>query len=39
MPQIIDGKIYIAPDIILINKETKKPMTEKEYSEYLKKRK
>ena len=33
MPEIIDGKIYVAPGMVLINKKTEKPMTEEEYLE------
>jgi len=29
--QIIDGKIYVAPGMVLMNKDTGKPMTEKEF--------
>ena len=28
---IIDGKLYIAPGMVLVNKKTGKPITEEEY--------
>ena len=33
MMEIKNGKIYIAPGMVLMNKKTGKPLTEKEYSE------